>query len=154
VRGERGFTYLELVASCAILMIVASAILPLGKVAVKRQKELELRRSLRVLRNAVDEYKKAVEQGKIGGSDVKVGSEGFPPDLEVLVKGVNQVGKIGIKLKFLRKIPIDPMTNSTDWGKRCYQDSPDDTSWCGDNVWDVYTKSTTKGLDGTRYVEW
>jgi len=149
-----GFTYLEMVATAAILMILASGVLPMARVVRTRQKELELRRSLRILRTALDDYKKAVDAGKIGGTDVKVGSEGYPPDLQILVKGVNQVGKIDVKLKLLRRIPIDPMTGDAQWGLRCYQDDPDSTNWCGENVWDVYSKSTGKALDGTLYKEW
>jgi len=151
---SRGVTYLELIATAAIVMILASAILPMGRVAVQRQRELELRRELRNLRRAVDQYKQAVDQGQIGGTDVKLGSEGYPPDLETLVKGVNRVGALDRKLKFLRRIPVDPMTSTTEWGLRCYQDDPDATSWCGENVWDVYSKSTAKGLDGTNYNTW
>jgi len=147
-------TYLELIATATILIILASAILPLGRVAVVRQRELELRRALREMRNAVDRYKLAVEQGQIGGTDVKLGSEGYPPDLETLVKGVNRVGALDRKLKFLRRIPRDPMTGGTEWGMRCYQDAPDTTSWCGDNVYDVYSKSKGKALDGTIYDAW
>jgi general secretion pathway protein G len=154
VRGERGFTYFELLATIIILMILATAVLPTAKVVRKRQKEIELRRELRILRTAVDGYHDAVRQGKIGGTDVKVGSEGYPPDLDVLVKGVSQVGKIDVKLKFLRRLPVDPMTGKAEWGKRCYQDDPDDTSWCGENVWDVYSLSSGVGLDGTKYKEW
>ena len=150
----RGFTYLEMVATAAILMILASAVMPMARVARTRQRELELRRSLRIVRTAIDDYKRAVDSGKIGGTDVKVGSEGYPPDLEILVKGVSQVGKIDVKLKFLRRIPRDPMTGTAEWGLRCYQDDPDSTSWCGENVWDVYSKSTAKGLDGTAYKDW
>jgi len=149
-----GFTYLEMVATAAILMILASGVLPMARVVRTRQKELELRRSLRILRTALDDYKKAVDAGKIGGTDVKVGSEGYPPDLQILVKGVNQVGKIDVKLKLLRRIPLDPMTGDAQWGQRCYQDDPDSTNWCGENVWDVYSKSTGKALDGTLYKEW
>ena len=153
-------TYLELVATAAILMILASAILPMGKTAVLRTREIELRRALREMRRAVDQYKLAVDQGLIGGIDVKLGSEGYPPDLETLVKGVNRVGAIGRKLKFLRRIPVDPMmpvdpTEETpEWGLRCYQDDADSTSWCGENVWDVHSKSTSKALDGTNYNTW
>jgi general secretion pathway protein G len=153
-RRARGVTYLELIAVATILMILASAILPMGKVAVQRERELELRRDLRTLRRAIDQYKLAVEQGQIGGTDVKLGSEGYPDDLETLVKGVRRVGTVDRKLKFLRRIPVDPMTGSAEWGLRCYQDDPDSTSWCGDNVWDVYSKSTAKGLDGTTYNTW
>lgn len=153
-RTEAGVTYLELVATAAILMILAGAMLPLGKVTVKRTRELELRRALREMRTAIDRYKAAVDQGQIGGSDVKLGSEGYPPELETLVKGVNRVGSIGKKLKFLRRVPSDPITGTSEWGLRCYQDDPDSTSWCGENVWDVYTKSAQKGLDGTAYSTW
>ena len=151
---SRGVTYLELVATAAIMMILATAILPMGRVAVQRQREIELRRELRVMREAINRYKLAVDQGQIGGTDVKLGSEGYPPELETLVKGVNRVGTVDRKLKFLRRIPVDPMTGSAEWGQRCYQDEPDSTSWCGDNVWDVYSKSTAKGLDGTTYNTW
>ena len=152
--ASSGFTYLELVATAAILMILASAVLPMARVVRTRQKEIELRRSLRILRTAIDEYKKAVDAGKIGGTDVKVGSEGYPPELQTLVKGVSQVGKIDVKLKFLRRIPPDPMTGTTEWGLRCYQDDPDSTNWCGENVWDVYSQSQGVGLDGSKYKEW
>ena len=147
-------TYLELVATATIMMILASAILPMGRVAVQRQREIDLRRELRTLRRAIDQYKQAVDQGQIGGTDVKLGSEGYPPDLETLVKGVNRVGALDRKLKFLRRIPVDPMTGKAEWGLRCYQDEPDSESWCGENVWDVYSKSTAKGLDGTNYDTW
>jgi general secretion pathway protein G len=147
-------TFLELVATAAILMILASAVLPLGRVAHRRQQEIELRRDLRRMREAIDRYKLAVDQGLIGGLDVKLGSEGYPPDLETLVKGVSRVGAVDRKLKFLRRIPADPMTGSAEWGMRCYQDDPDSTSWCGENVWDVYSTSTAKGLDGTTYNTW
>jgi len=151
---SRGVTYLELIATATIMMILASAILPMGRVAVQRQREIELRRELRVMRRAIDQYKQAVDQGQIGGTDVKLGSEGYPEDLETLVKGVRRVGTVDRKLKFLRRIPVDPMTGTAEWGLRCYQDDSDSTSWCGDNVWDVYSKSTAKGLDGTTYNSW
>jgi general secretion pathway protein G len=157
MRSEHGFTYLELVATAGILMILASVIMPLARVTRKRQREIELRRELRVLRTAIDEYKKNTEPevGRIGGSDMKLGSEGYPPTLEILVEGVSQVGRVdGVKLKFLRRIPIDPMTNSTEWGMRCYQDEPESDAWCGSNVYDVYTKSQGVALDGTKYRDW
>ena len=152
----RGFTYLELVATAAILAILASAILPLAKVSVTRQKELELRRALRQIRTAVDSYHAAVQQGLIGGTDNQLGSEGYPATLEVLVEGVAQVGAVDTdkKLKFLRRIPRDPFDAEGEWGLRCYQDEPDSTSWCGDNVWDLYSRSDRTALDGTRYREW
>jgi len=152
--GEAGVTYLELVATATILVILASAIMPMARVTFTRHREIELRRALREMRRAIDQYKASVDQGLIGGTDVKLGSEGYPPDLETLVKGVNRVGALDRKLKFLRRIPVDPMTHSPEWGMRCYQDDPDDTSWCGQNVWDVYSKSPGKGLDGTPYNTW
>jgi general secretion pathway protein G len=154
MRRQHGFTYLELVATAGILMILASAIMPMARITRTRNREIELRRELRVLRTAIDEYKKAVDSGRIGGSDVRLGSEGYPPDLETLVEGVNAVGRIDVKLRFLRRIPIDPMTGKAEWGMRCYSDEPESTSWCGQNVWDVYSQSQAKGLDGTRYTDW
>ena len=153
-RGESGVTYLEMVATAGIVMILAAAILPLARVTRQREREIELHRALRELRHAVDEYKDSVDKGKIGGPDVKLGSEGYPPDLQTLVEGVNQVGSAGKKLRFLRRVPFDPMTHSQEWGLRCYQDKPDSTSWCGQNVFDVYTTSEGEALDGTKYVDW
>jgi general secretion pathway protein G len=153
-RGERGVTYLEMVATAFIVMILASAILPLARVTRQRGREIELRRSLRELRRAIDDYKDAVDKGKVGGPDVKLGSEGYPPDLDTLVEGVNQVGSAGKKLRFLRRVPFDPMTQSQEWGMRCYQDKPDSTSWCGQNVYDVFTTREGKALDGTNYKDW
>ena len=152
---ESGFTYLELIATCSILAILASAILPVARVARVRQKELELRRELRVMRNAIDKYQEETKKGRIGGTDVKLGSEGYPDDLEKLVEGVTPVGSASeTKLKFLRRIPVDPMTGEAEWGMRCYQDPPDSRSWCGQNVWDVYSLSQGKGLDGSMYKDW
>jgi general secretion pathway protein G len=154
VSRERGTTFVEVMATAVILVILASAILPLARVSAKRAREIELHRALRELRTAIDDYKLAVDQGRIGGSNVKLGSEGYPPDLETLVKGVSQVGRLDHKLKFLRRIPRDPLMDSSEWGLRCYQDEPDSTSWCGDNVYDVYSKSEAKALDGSRYRDW
>lgn len=157
-RGASGFTYLEMLATCGILMILASAILPVARVARIRQKELELRRELRVMRNAIDRFKddtKGVNGRVVGGTDVKLGSEGYPEDLEKLVEGVTPVGNAsGTKIKYLRRIPVDPMTGEAEWGMRCYQDPPDSRSWCGQNVWDVYSLSQGKALDGTMYKDW
>jgi general secretion pathway protein G len=147
-------TYIELIATATILLILASAIMPLARLTRTRQRELELRRTLRDVRYAIDRYRDDVEKGLIGGADVKLGSEGYPPDLETLVKGVNRVGSVDRKLKYLRRIPIDPMTGTAEWGLRCYQDEPDTTSWCGQNVWDIYTKNAGKALDKTSYSEW
>ena len=136
-------------------MILASAIMPMARMTRKRQREIELRRELRVLRTAIDDYKKMVDAGRIGGTDVKLGSEGYPPTLEILVEGVTMSGDAsGKKLKFLRRIPLDPMTQSAEWGLRCYQDDADSDSWCGSNVYDVYSKSQGAGLDGTKYSDW
>jgi general secretion pathway protein G len=153
--SQAGFTFIELLVVTTILIILASAAMPLAKVTVQRQREAELRRALREMRTAIDKYKDAVDLGQIGSVDVKAGSEGYPPDLETLVEGVSVANDAsGRKLKFLRKIPIDPMTNSTEWGLRSYQDRPDSTSWGGQNVYDVFTKSDGKGLDGTKYKDW
>jgi general secretion pathway protein G len=151
----QGFTYIELIIATMILAVLAAAIVPVAEVTSKRAKEMELRASLRTLRTAIDEYKRAVDMGLIGGTDVELGSEGYPEELEVLVEGVNQVGSpTEKKLKFLRRIPIDPMTGTTDWGLRSYQDEPDSRFWGGQNVYDVYTKSGGTALDGTKYNEW
>ena len=151
----RGFTFVELLVVTTLLIILASAVMPMAKVTFQRQREAELRRNLREIRTAIDKFKDAADMGIIGAQDLKTGSEGYPPDLETLVEGVSKVGDAsGTKLKFLRRLPIDPMTNSTEWGKRSYQDKPDATSWGGQNVFDVYTKSEGKALDGTKYREW
>lgn len=152
---SRGVTFIELVVSAAIVMLLASVALPVAKTAVRRHREIELRRELRVLRTAIDRYKAAVDAGQIGGSDVQLGSEGYPETLEVLVEGVSQVGRAdGHKLRFLRRIPVDPMTREANWGLRCYSDKPDASSWCGDNVFDVYSQSPGRALDGTYYKDW
>lgn len=151
----RGFTFVELLVVTTLLIILASAIMPMAKVTVQRQREAELRRSLREMRTAIDKFKDAVDAQLIGAQDIKTGSEGYPADLNTLVEGVSKVGDAsGTKLKFLRRIPMDPMTNSQEWGLRSYQDKPDATSWGGQNVFDVYTKSTGKAIDGTKYRDW
>ena len=154
-RREHGFTFIELVVVTAILMILASTIMPMAQVTAQRQREVELRRSLREIRTAIDKFKDAVDQGQIPTTELEPGNEGYPPDLETLVNGVSAANDAtGRKLKFLRKIPIDPMTNSTDWGKRAYQDRPDSQSWGGKNVFDVYSTYKGTGLDGTKYQDW
>jgi general secretion pathway protein G len=154
-RRVRGYTFVELLVVSAMILILASAVLPLARVTMQRQREIELRRTLRELRLAIDRYKDAVDAGLIGGTDVKLGNEGYPPDLETLVEGVSVVNDAsGRKLKFLRRIPVDPMTRSTEWGLRSIQDRPDSTSWGGQNVFDVYTKHEGTALDGTRYRDW
>ena len=153
--NTRGFTFIELLVVSALLLILASAAMPLAKVTMQRQREAELRRNLREIRTAIDTYKDAVDTGQIGSTDVRAGSEGYPPDLETLVEGVSVAGDAsGRKLKFLRRVPIDPMTNSIEWGKRSYQDRPDSTSFGGQNIYDVYTKSEGTALDGTKYKDW
>jgi general secretion pathway protein G len=154
MRRERGFTYIELIIATMLLAILASAIIPVAQVTAKRAKEMELRRNLRMMRAGIDEYKRAVDLGLIGGVDLELGSEGYPKELEVLVEGVEQVGTPGKKLKFLRRVPIDPMTNSDEWGQRSYQDEHDSRFWGGQNVYDVYSKSAGAALDGTKYRDW
>jgi len=152
-RSNAGFTYIELIIATMLLAILASAIVPIGQVTSKRAKEVELRRNLRMLRMAIDEYKRAVDLGLIGGVDIELGSEGYPKELEVLVEGVEQVGTPGKTLKFLRRIPRDPMTGD-EWGLRSYQDEHDSGFWGGQNVYDVFTKSGGVALDGTKYSDW
>lgn len=152
---QRGYSFVELLVVTAILFILASAVMPLAQVTAQRQREIELRAALRQMRTAIDKFKDAVDQGRIAASELKPGSEGYPPDLETLVEGVPmQNDQSGVRLKFLRRIPIDPMTNSTDWGLRSYQDRPDSTTWGGQSVFDVYTKSEATALDGTKYKDW
>ena len=155
LKREGGFTFVELLVVVTILIILASAAMPLAKVTIQRQREAELRRTLREVRTAIDKYKDAVDNGLIAAADVRAGSEGYPADLETLVEGVTVANDAsGRKLKFLRRVPIDPMTNSTEWGMRSYQDKPDSTSWGGQNVYDIYTKSEGTALDGTKYRDW
>jgi general secretion pathway protein G len=147
-------TFIEVLAVSTIIAILASAVLPLARVTRQRQRELELRRDLRELRGAIDRFKDGVDRGQIGGTDVKLGSEGYPESLETLVEGVNQVGRPGFKLKFLRRIPQDPFSGKAEWGMRCYQDDKDSSSWCGDNVYDVYSLAEGQALDGTKLKDW
>jgi general secretion pathway protein G len=154
-RNARGFTFIELLVVTTLLLILASAVMPLTRVGVQRTKEAELRRSLREMRTAIDRFKEAADAGAISNFDITAGSEGYPKDLETLVEGVTKANDAtGIKMKFLRRIPIDPITGSTDWGLRSYTDKPDSTSWGGSNVFDVYTKSDGKALDGSKYKDW
>ncbi len=151
---ERGFTFVEMLVVVALVAILASAVMPLARVAAQRQREIELRRNLRDIRTAIDRYKDAADQGQIAATKVKLGSEGYPPDLEILVVGVDAAGASDRKLKFLRRIPIDPMTREAVWGMRSYDDKPDAKSWGGQNVYDVYSKSEGTALDGTKYQDW
>ena len=181
---QAGMTLLELIIACGILLVLSSAALPLARVTVKRQREAELRRDLREMRDAIDRYKDAADKNLIR---IEVGSEGYPPDLETLMTGVtvsvggtSQVGisastlanlsgtaQVGAassnsssasntptKVRFLRKIPVDPMTGKAEWGLRAVQDDPDSHSWGGHNVFDVYSLSTDTAMDGTNYADW
>ena len=155
LRGPRGFTFIELLVVTTILIVLASAIMPLARVTLQREREVELRRALREMRTAIDKYKDAVDMGQIGATDIRAGSEGYPPELSTLVEGVTKANDAsGIKLKFLRRVPIDPMTHTTEWGMRSYQDKADSTSWGGQNVYDVYSKAEGTALDGTKYKDW
>ncbi len=144
----RGFTLIELIVATAILVILTGLAVPLLRSTVQRERERELRYDLWLLRDAIDRYKEAADRNAF---QIKVGSEGYPPDLETLVTGVDVSGK---KLKFLRKIPIDPMTGKPEWGMRSMQDDPDSDSWGGQNVFDVYTKSDLTALDDSKYKDW
>ena len=148
---EAGMTLLELIIACSILLVLSAAALPIAKYSVIRQKETELRRDLREIKDAIDRYKDAADRNQIR---VEIGSEGYPPDLETLVKGVQLGAGSDRKIRFLRKIPVDPMTGRAEWGLRAVQDDPDSTSWGGKNVFDVYSKSTGTALDGTKYSDW
>lgn len=167
-KNQKGFTLIEMIVTFTILAILAAVAIPLARMAVKREKEIDLRRNLRIIRDAIDSYKKLADENRI---ELEDNSEGYPPDLETLVEGVEvsggaQAGGMqrgrtqreqtdDIKIvKFLRRIPKDPMTNSYDWGLRSYQDDPDSENWGGENVYDVYTKSLGIAFDGTKYKKW
>jgi general secretion pathway protein G len=153
VCAQSGMTLLELIIACAILLILASMALPVARYTVIREREKELRLDLREMRGAIDKYKDLADQQKIR---VELGSEGYPPDMDTLVKGValGGAGAAGKNIRFLRRVPKDPMTGLTDWGLRSVQDDPDSTSWGGKNVFDVYSKSSGTALDGTKYSDW
>lgn len=146
-----GMTLLELIIACAILLVLSSMALPVFRYTAIRQKEGELRYDLRTMRDAIDRYKELAEQHKFR---TEVGSQNYPASLDTLVKGVQIGAGDDKRLRFLRTIPVDPMTGQTDWGLRCVSDDPDSTSWCGQNVFDVYSKSTGTALDGTKYSDW
>jgi len=148
INGEAGLTLVELIVTVAILAILASAAVPIARFQVKREREHELRYDLWQLRKAIDDYKDAADRGAF---QTKVDTYNYPPDLQTLVDGVDVQGK---KLKFLRRIPVDPMTGKDDWGERSMQDDPTSDSWGGQNVFDVYSKSQGTALDGTKYSDW
>jgi len=147
----KGMTLLELIIAASILLILSSAALPVLRFTIVRQKEAELHRDLRQIRDAIDRYKDYSDRGLIR---VEVGSEGYPPDLDTLVKGVNIGAGASEKIRFLRRIPKDPMTGRAEWDLRAVQDDPDATSWGGNNVFDVHSKSHATALDGTKYSDW
>jgi general secretion pathway protein G len=153
LRSDSGMTLLELIIACAILLVLASAALPIARFTIIRQREAELHYDLRDMRKAIDRYKDYADRGMLR---IEVGSEGYPPDLETLVKGValGGAGAAGKTVRFLRRIPVDPMTGRADWGLRSVQDDPDSNSWGGKNVFDVFSKSTGIALDGTKYTDW
>jgi general secretion pathway protein G len=154
-RNARGFTFIELLVVSTIILILASAIMPLARVTATRQREIELRRNLREMRLAIDKFKDAADAGQIGSLDLKPESQGYPADLETLVEGVSATNdQTGRKLKFLRRVPIDPMTHESEWGMRSYQDEPDSTRWGGQNVFDVFSTSNATALDGSKYKDW
>lgn len=155
MRTERGYSFVELLIVTAIMLLLASVVMPMAQVATQRQRESELRSALRQMRTAIDKFKDAVDAGRISQTELSPGSEGYPPDLETLVDGVPIQGDAsGVKLKFLRRIPVDPMTKSTEWGLRAYQDKPDSRSWGRGNVFDVYSRSSATALDGSKYEDW
>jgi len=150
-KRSRGFTVVELAVVCSMIAILTAMAIPIVKYSLKRQNEMELHYDLRLMRDAIDKYKQYSDSGLI---KVALGSEGYPPDLQTLVDGVDVVGQLDKKQKFLRRIPIDPMTKKAEWGMRSYQDEPDATSWGGQNVYDVYSTSGAKATDGTFYKDW
>lgn len=150
-KSQLGMTLIELIAAFTILAVLSGMAVPLARYKVRRDKERELRAALKEIRHAIDQYKDAATANKF---QVKVGTEGFPETLEVLVEGVKTNDAAGTKLKFLRRIPRDPLTNTYDWGLRAMKDDPKSQSWSGDNVFDIYTKSYERARDGTLYSEW
>jgi len=151
MKRKAGFTLIELLATVAILSILVGISLPLLRNSVRREKEVQLRQALREMRTAIDKYKLYSDEGRI---EVAVDTDGYPQTLDVLVDGVQLLGQAGKNIKFLRKVPLDPMTKSTDWGMRSFQDEPAAAAWGGQNVFDVYTKSDGIALDGSRYKDW
>ena len=154
-KTDAGFSFIEIIIVTAIMAVLASAALPIARVSMRRAKEAECRRSLREMRAAIDQFKQWADSGLLAASELPFGGDNYPASLEVLVDGVLLANDAsGRKKKFLRRIPLDPLMNSTDWGKRSYQDQPDSKVWGGQNVFDVYTKAEGTALDGTKYKDW
>src|SRR5579864_1174301 len=149
LRLQRGMTLLEMIVVITIILILMTAAVPITRLAVRRQHETELRRDLWEMRSAIDRYKDAADKNAF---QIKLGTEGYPPDLDTLVNGVDGPG--GKKLRFLRRIPVDPMTGNKDWGLHSMQDDPTSDSWGGQNVFDVYSKSNGTAMNGTKYKDW
>jgi general secretion pathway protein G len=149
---QGGLTLVELIVAFTIMFLLTSMAVPLARSKVRREKERELRYALREIRTAIDKYKDLADGGHLGPT--KQGAENYPENLEQLVEGVKMAGQVDTKIRFLRRLPKDPFTNSTDWGKRSTQDDPTSMSWGGQNVFDVYSKTTERAPDGTPYSEW
>ena len=149
--SEAGMTLLELIIACSILVVLSTAALPIARFSILHRKEEELHRDLREMRDAIDRYKDLADRNLIR---VELGSEGYPPDLETLVKGVQLGASSDRKIRFLRRVPVDPLTGRAEWGLRAVQDDADSTSWGGKNVFDVYSKSQATASDGTKYADW
>ncbi len=154
-RLQQGFTLLELIITLAIIAILSAGTIPVARNLIRREKEMELRRTLRELRKAVDAYKISCEQGNVGPLDRKVEDECYPPNLDILVEGINPPNRPNATIRFLRRIPKDPFTGNTEWGLRSIQDDADSSSWGGQNIYDVYSKAPGTALDGkTQYKDW
>jgi general secretion pathway protein G len=148
---QGGFTVVELAVVAAMIAILTAMVVPVARYTLKRQDEIELRYQLRLMRDAIDKYKQYSDLGLI---PPQIGSEGYPPELKTLVEGVTLVGQLDKKQKFLRRVPIDPMTKKDEWGMRSFQDDPDSFAWGGQNVYDVFSLSDGRGIDGTNYKDW
>lgn len=154
-RSSDGYSFIELIVATAVMMVLASAALPLARVSVRRQKESNLREELRAMRAAIDRFKDMADSGALASTELQLGCENYPSSLDLLVEGVPRSNSASTtKVKFLRRVPIDPVTGRNDWGLRSYSDPPDARTWSGQCVYDVYSKAEGKALDGTKYREW